>query len=279
MYTFLNHEFVPAEKAFLHVNDLAIQRGYGIFDFFRVINNYPLFLEDYISRFYSSAKEMQLEVPVKKDEFQSVLFELISRNNLPMSGIKVILTGGYSPDAYVLTKPNLIITQQPLKLASDELSDGIKVITHEYMREMPHVKTINYLMGIWTQKKMMEQQASDVLYHQRGEVSEFPRCNFFIVKKDNTLVTPGKNILLGITRKHVLELASRKFNIQESAVTLDDLAQANEAFLTSTTKRIIPVTQVDQQIIGTGKAGSVARELFADLIQLEQQELLESAKK
>lgn len=272
MYTFLNDEFVPAEKAFLHVSDLSIQRGYGIFDFFKVVDNYPLFLDFYLERLYSSASEMRLEIRFTKEEFKSVLFELIEKNNLPMSGIKVVLTGGYSPDAYQLVKPNLIITQQALTFPSDDLGEGIKIITHEYVREMPHVKTINYLMGIWTQQKMKEQKASDVLYHQKGEVSEFPRCNFFIVKKNNTVVTPSKNILNGITRMNVLELARKKFKVHEGVVTLTDVAEASEAFLTSTTKRIVPIVQVEDLRIGNGVPGAVTREVFNDLLQFEYSE-------
>lgn len=269
MYTFLNGEFISAEKAFIHVSDLSVQRGYGIFDFLKIVDNYPLFLDDYITRFYSSASEMRLAVPYTKEEFISLLFELIKKNNMPMSGIKIVLTGGYSPDAYQLVKPNLIINQQELKFPSDQISDGIKVITHEYVREMSHVKTINYIMGIWTQKKMIEQGAADVLYHTNGNVTEFPRCNFFIVKKDNTVVTPSKNILRGVTRKHVLELAAKKYSVVEGSVTLSDIANASEAFLTSTTKRIIPIRQVDSQLIGAGATGPVTKELYNDLLQLE----------
>ena len=269
MYTLLNGEFIPAEKAFLHVSDLSVQRGYGIFDFLKIVDNYPLFLEDYITRFYASACEMRLAVPYTKEEFISLLFVLVQKNNMPMSGIKIVLTGGYSPDAYKLVKPNLIITQQELKFPSDQISNGIKVISHEYVREMPHVKTINYIMGIWTQKKMIEQGAADVLYHTNSTVTEFPRCNFFLVKKDNTVVTPSKNILHGVTRKHVLELAARKYSFVEGPVTLSDIADASEAFLTSTTKRIIPITQVDRQLIGTGVTGPVTKELYNDLLQLE----------
>lgn len=269
MITFLNDEFVQAEKAFLHISDLSIQRGYGIFDFLRVMDNHPLYLPDYLNRFYNSASEMRLELSYSQQEFGNIIHELIQRNNMPLAGIKIILTGGYSEDGFHLAKPNLIIAQQPLKLPSDKISDGIKVITHEFVRDLPHVKSINYLMGIWVQKKMKEQSAQDVLYHIGGEVSEFPRCNFFIVTKDNTLVTPVENILHGITRKNILLLAAKKFNVKEGAISLNDIANAKEAFLTSTTKRIIPITRVDDHTIGTGQPGPVATELFEDLVQWE----------
>ena len=274
VYTFLNQDFVPSDKACLHISDLAFQRGYGIFDFFRVMEGYPLFIDDYLKRFYGSATEMQLEVPYTQEKLKEIIFELIRRNDLPMSGLKLMLTGGYSPDAFHITQPNLVITQQPLSLSQDPvLPKGIKIITHAYVRDSPRVKTINYITGIWLQNKISKQGASDVLYHQGGEVSELPRCNFFIVKPDKTLVTPSKNILYGITRQHVLELAAKKFNVQEGVVTLQDVMEAQEAFLTSTTKRILPITHVDNHLIGTGEPGAVAQQLYMDLIQLEKEEL------
>ncbi|MBX2967549.1 MAG: aminotransferase class IV [Cyclobacteriaceae bacterium] len=273
MYIYLNNDFIEADKAVVHVSDLAIQRGYGIFDFFRVMDNVPLFLEDYIDRFYASAKTMRLDVPMEREAFKSTLFELIKKNNLPMSGIKVILTGGYSPDGFRISKPNLIIQQAAFLFPPDTVQPkGVKIITHEYVREMPTVKTINYLTGIWTLKKMEEQGAVDVLYQMRGEVTEFPRCNFFIVKQDGAVATPAKNILKGITRKHVLALAAKKFTVKEEIITLNDIAQAREAFMTSTTKRIIPIVQVDDKPVGDGKPGQITLTLLHDLIALEREE-------
>lgn len=271
MYTFLNDSFVPDDKAFLHVSDLSIQRGYGIFDFFRVMDNYPLFIEDYLERLYVSAKEMHLKVPYETGQLKSLIFELIQKNNIPMSGIKVILTGGYSPDGYQLAdKANLIMVQKPMSFPPAGFpTEGIKIITHEYLRDKPHVKTINYVVGIWIQNKVLEKKAADVLYHYKGEVSEFPRCNFFIVRKDNTVVTPGENILEGVTRKHVLRLAAKKYKVEIGRVTLDDARAAKEAFLTSTSKRIVPITQIDESIIGEGKPGRVTNDLYDDLVALE----------
>jgi len=272
--TYLNNTFLPEENAYLHISDLAIQRGYGIFDFLRVIDNHPLFLEHYLNRFYASAKEMLLEVPYEREKLTAIILDLIERNNLPVSGVKIILTGGYSPDAYQMVKPNLIITQQALSLSTTSFPKaGIKVITHEFVREMPGVKTINYLTGIRMQQRVLEQQAADVLYHQRGIVSEFPRCNFFMITQDSVVVTPSENILHGITRKNVIELASKKFKVEQRNISVEEIKTAKEAFLTSTTKRILPITQIDSAIIGNGLPGSMTEILFNDLVTLEEQEL------
>jgi len=196
---------------------------------------------------------------------------------MPESGVKMILTGGYSRDGYQPEQPNLIITQQPLKLpASEQIEKGIKVITYEYVRDFPLAKTINYTMGIWLSKMVAEKGASDVLYCKDGVVSEFPRCNFFIVKKDGSVATPDKNILRGVTRMKILSLAAKHHRSESGKITLDDVRNAKEAFLTSTTKRIVPIVQIDDMIIGDGKPGPVTLSLLNHLINLEKSDLRDS---
>ena len=271
MYVYLHNQIIPEEKAFLHIRDLSVQRGYGIFDFFKIKDGHAFFLDDYLNRFYNSAKTMHLEVPHQPDELKSILFQLIKKNNLAESGIKMILTGGYSTDGYQPADPNLIITQHLLTLPDKEqIEKGVKIITHDYVRDLPAAKTINYSMGIWLIDAIKKQNAYDVLYHQNNIVSEFPRCNFFIVKNDSTVVTPAHNVLHGITRKNILKLAAHKYTSAEVNITLDDIYQAKEAFLTSTTKRIVPIVQINNKIIGSGKPGPVTLSLLDNLIDLEQ---------
>jgi branched-chain amino acid aminotransferase len=273
-YTLLNGSFLPSEQAMVHVSDLSIHRGYGIFDFFRVVNNVPLFLSDYLDRFISSAREAHLPMEFAKAALAVGVEELIQRNQMPNSGIKMILTGGYSPDGFHIGNPNLIITQQPLHLPPQPLSHpGIKVITYPYRRDLPQIKSINYMMGIWVQQRMQEQGAMDVLYQMGGEISEFPRCNFFMVDKEGVIVTPDRHILPGVTRKNVLRLAESRYSVREGEVRMEDLPQACEAFLTSTTKRIIPVVQVDDWIIGDGKPGPITLDLLARLLEMEEREI------
>lgn len=274
MYTYLQNKIVPAEKAFLHVRDLSIQRGYGVFDFFKIKDGHPFFLNDYLERFYNSAKIMHLTVPHSHEELESIIYQLIQKNNIEESGIKIILTGGYSEDGYQPAEPNLILTQHPLTLpAKEQIEKGVKIIAHDYVRDLPAAKTINYSMGIWLINQVKIQQAYDVLYYQNNIVSEFPRCNFFIVKKDNTVVTPVDRVLRGITRKNILKLAAHRYKAEEGIITLDDIREAKEAFLTSTTKRIVPIVQINNTLINDGKPGAVSLSLLEDLITLEQDDL------
>ena len=132
-------------------------------------------------------------------------------------------------------------------------------------------------MGIWLIDKIRQSKAADVLYRKGGVVSEFPRSNLFIVKDDNTVVTPANGVLAGITRKHVLGLAASDYQAIEGVVTLEDVYQAKEAFLTSTTRRIVPIVKLDDKVIGNGKPGLVSRTLLAGLVSLEQEDLMAKA--
>jgi branched-chain amino acid aminotransferase len=277
MFAYVRNKIVPFEDAFLHVSDLSVQRGYGIFDFFKISNGHVYFLDDYLDRFYASAKAMNLSVPLGREQLIDIIFALIQKNGLNESGMKLILTGGYSGDGYQPGEPNLLITQQNLTLPPPEqIQTGVRIITHEFVRDIPAVKTINYSMGIWLLEKIKQEKAYDVLYHQNEVISEFPRCNFFIVKDDDTILTPAKNVLSGITRKNILKIAEGR--IFESTVTLADLANAKEAFLTSTTKRIVPIVEVDGKAIGGGKPGKVSASLLEQLIQLERQDEKQNAR-
>ena len=270
MDAYINNEFISLERAKLHVSDLAIQRGYGIFDFFRVRQGIPLYINHYLDRFYRSADAMGLQCALEREALRGVITELIARNKMPDAGIKMILTGGYSPDAYSPVQGNLIISEHTLTLPSrEQVHRGIKIITYPYRRDIPEVKTINYIMGVWLQTKVKESNAGDVLYHLNSEVSEFPRCNFFIVTKENVLMTPDKHILHGVTRMNVLRTASEKYRVAEERVTLEDVYHAKEAFLTSTTKGILPIVRIDEQVIGSGKPGDVSLDLMRRLSQLE----------
>jgi branched-chain amino acid aminotransferase len=272
MYAFVNDQFLPIEKATLNVSDLAIQRGYGIFDFFKVQNHVPLFLDDYLDRFYNSASIMYLQNIPDREKLKAIIFELIRKNELANAGIKMIVTGGYSADGYQIAPANFIITQHALTLpTAAQVEKGMKIITHEYRRDIPSVKTINYIIGVWLQKKVMENNASDVLYHYENEVTEFPRCNFFIVRNDDTVITPSKNILKGITRKRLLEMTDLK--VVEGTITLQDLNSAKEAFLTSTTKRILPIVQIDDHLVGNGRPGSITQALDTALRAVEKEEI------
>lgn len=267
-WLFLNNEFIRQDEAFLPITDLAIQRGYGIFDFFRTRNNVPLYIDEHIHRFYYSAHKMRLTINLLPPELKEIIYQLIQRNNIPDSGIRISLTGGLSPDGYSIAAPNLFLTQQPFRPTAQK---SIKLILHDYQRELPDVKTINYIMGIWLQPFIKERSADDVLYFKDGLIRECPRSNFFIVTKDNVVVTPASRILKGIIRKKVLEVAKSYFAIEERDITIKDLQQAKEAFITSSTKQILPVVQINDLELNSDSDNAVNYQLSQLLAAEENQ--------
>jgi D-alanine transaminase/branched-chain amino acid aminotransferase len=141
---------------------------------------------------------------------------------------------------------------------------GLRLISYPHQRQMPQVKSLDYLMAIWLQPLIKEKGADDVLYQMNGLVSECPRSNFFIVTQDDTVVTSTQP-LKGIIRMKTLEIARKQFRVEERELSLEEVYQAKEAFITSTTKHILPVVQLDGKMIGDGQPGDVTVMLKMEL--------------
>ena len=263
-YVFINGDFVLKEDAKILITDLSVQRGYGIFDYFKTINNQPIFLDDHLDRFYFSAREMFLPVDIERDALKNILQQLIEKNNLPDSGIRITLTGGYSADGYTLAKPNIFITQLPFSYNKDNFEKGTRLVTYEHQRQLSQVKTIDYLQAIRLQTFIKENNADDVLYFTAAGISECPRSNFFIVNERDEIITPGKNMLAGITRKKILSFTG--LTLIEGSIHPEDITTAREAFVTSTSKIILPVLNINGKAIGNGKPGEITRELFKGML-------------
>ncbi len=262
-YYNVNGAIIPSEKAVLPLADLATLRGYGIFDYFLFKNQQPLFINDYLDRFFNSAHLMHLELPMSKEELRGSIQQLIIKNGLPNGSIRLLLTGGCSLDGYTPTDPNLAIMQYPEAVNNPELyQKGIKLLLAEFKREIPTVKTINYLNGIRLIPELKRKGAVEPLYFFEGHLLETVRSNVFIVTPSGTLMTPNEDILMGITRKKVIEAAREMdIRVQEGTVTLEDLKDAAEVFITGSNKKVMPVTQVDEQIFNRGIPGPVYQAL------------------
>ena len=270
MITYVNGTFVESTAASIPVNDLGLQRGYGVFDFLRVKGKQPLFLAQHIDRLYRSLTHMRLQLPQSKEELTAIIQSLIDQNQLAHSGIRITVTGGASPDGYTPVEPHLIIVQQPIPEPPERmLTSPYKLITHHYRRQLPEVKTTDYLMAIWLQPRIKELDAQDVLYHFNGSVSECPRSNFFIITQENILVTPNEGMLKGVTRGNILSVAKQIMPVEERTVTLEDICTAKEAFISSSTKRIIPVSAVDEFRFSSYSADGFSGRLFEALRLLE----------
>lgn len=272
VYCYNHTQIVPLETGTVSPIDLVVQRGYGIFDFLRVSQNKPLFIDDHLDRFFRSAEIMHLSIPETRAQVKAILFELIEKNNLPSSGCRLLIAGGPAPDGYTIQAPHLLIIQQPLVAPSKELNKkGLYLRSYQHQRQLSEVKTTDYLMAIWLQPWLKSHEADDLLYHYYGMVSECPRSNIFMVTKENLLVTPDANMLKGVTRKQILSLAAENnIRFEERPIKMHEFFQAKEAFITSSTKRITPIRQIDEHCFEPLAPQSLTERIFQLLVEKEE---------
>ena len=143
-------------------------------------------------------------------------------------------------------------------------------MTYQYTRETPYTKTTIYLFPISIQKEIKAAEAFDVLYHDGEFISESARSNFFIITHQGVVVTPDKDALRGITRKHVIEVIRKHFSLEIRPVSIKETMGAREAFITSSTKGVMPVRQVDFWRINKGIIGETTQKIrlhFKDYIE------------
>lgn len=270
--TYCNGSFVQLNEAGISLTDLGLQRGYAIFDFLRVVGSTPLFLEDHLDRFYHSAALMHLTVKESREELRLLIHQMIHANNFEHAGIRILLAGGSSSDGYTITIPTLALIQQPLAAPPETFPmEGIALCSYSFQRQLSTVKTTDYLMAIWLQPWLKEQGGQDILYHQEGYVTECPRSNIFIVTEEGILVTPTFNMLKGVTRKNILSIALEKgIPTEERNFHLEEVHQAREVFITSSTKRILPVNKLDGKDLNSLDANyPVAKILWDELLKKE----------
>ena len=211
---------------------------------------------------------MNMNVDLNRDRLKEIIQQLINKNNIPDSGIRITLTGGYSEDGYSLAKPNLLISQTAFIFNTENFNKGIRLVTYNHQRQLQHIKTIDYLQAIRLQPFIKENSADDVLYHNANAIRECPRSNFFIVNENDEVLTPSKNVLRGITRKKILQFS--EFNIKEADINLKDIDDAKEAFITSTTKNVLPVLKIDGKMIGDGKPGKITSGIYEKLVEIKE---------
>ena len=258
---YIDGKFVSSDQAVIPVNDLAILRGYGIFDFLRTYNGRPLFLEEHIERLKRSAKQIGLDLLWSKTQLIDIVNQTLNKNSHRESNIRVVVTGGTSPD-YITPqgKPRLLVLVTELPEQPQWwYTDGVKVITIYSKRNIPGAKSIDYIPATIALKEARSKNAIEAIYVDReGYVLEGTTSNLFIFRGD-TLITPGKAVLSGITRKVVLKITAETFKTEIRDIAVDELLTADEVFITGSNKEIVPVVKVDDTTIAKGKPGHRTR--------------------
>ena len=260
---YVDGKYVSATEAALPLGDLAIVRGFGVFDFLRTYGHKTFMLRDHVSRLKRSAQQIGLDFPWTLVEIESIVQETNDRNGVGDVGIRIVVTGGLSSNFMLPEgKSALFVMIDPVSPYPAQIyTDGASVITTGMGRIMPTVKSLNYMGAIMAVRDAGKVGAVEAIYRTSdGYVTEGTRSNLFIVQ-DGKLITPKKDILLGITRKAVLEVALGEYDVVETQIPYEDLLAADEVFITGTTKEIMPILRVDETTIGNGRAGESTRDI------------------
>lgn len=262
---YVNGRFVPATEAALPLNDLSIVRGYGVFDLLRTYNGKPFKLREHVQRLANSANAIGLQLPAAPAEIEHIATVTYAHNDISDATIRILVTGGPSENLMLPQgKSTLVVMVNPLApYPAAEFTHGSKVITVQIERFMPAVKSLNYIGAIMAVQQAKAAGAVEAVYRTKdGRITEGTRSNLFAIR-GSQLMTPKDEVLLGITRAVVMEIAEDDFEVVEAPLAYSDLATVDELFLTSTTKEILPVVQVDDQIIGNGAPGPNTQKLMA----------------
>lgn len=264
-YCFLNGKIVPVEEARVSVLDIGLLRGYGIYDGIPAINGKPFRFADHWSRFLSGAHALNLNVPITEEKAERVVKELLEKNGMmKRANVRFILTGGktISGIEYEFEHPTFyIITEKWEKIPDEIYNEGAKLITFRNLRQMPEIKTIDYIRAVNLQDFKKTEKALEILYTYDGEVLECATSNIFLIK-DKTIITAEENVLHGITRKVVLELLATKYKIETRPVYESELKTADEVFITSSFKDIVPIVKIDDYNVSQGQVGPFTREIM-----------------
>jgi len=280
MKVWINGELIDKENARISVFDHGVLYGDGVFEGIRVYGGRIFRCADHVDRLYTSAKTIRLPLAMTKQEITAAIERTVAANGVVNGYIRLVVTRG--PGTLGLDHDKcsggvVFIIAEQLKMYPQEMYDnGMAVIiakTRRITASMipPWAKSCNYLNNILAKAEAIDAGVSEaVMLNTDGNVAEATGDNIFIVS-DGTVITPPPeaDILVGVTRKVVMELAEKLgIPFQERTVTPDQLHAADECFLTGTGAEVIAVTQVDGRAIGSGKPGPITNRLLAAFREL-----------
>lgn len=264
---YLNGTIMPLSDAVISPRDLGFLRGYAVFDVMPVVNGKPFLFEEHWGRLERSASDLGMRIRLTPDKAREVIDHLIRRHSQYESMIvRTVVSGGPSESGIVPEGNETLCIQieEMLPLPRQVYEEGGKIITLEFCRDLPSSKTTTYIMPIRERNRKIGEGAVEILYVKDENVLEASTSNFFIVK-NGKVITAKDGVLSGITRGLVIRLAETAgFPVKEGVIHVADLSECDEAFITASNKRVLPIVQVDEHVIGGGTPGPVSKRLIAD---------------
>jgi len=266
---YLNGNFLPESEACVSVLDRGFIFGDGIYEVMPVYGGKLFRFNEHMSRLQNSLDAIKLHNPLNINEWHKTLIELIRLNGGGDQSLYLQITRGSAKRDHALPKnpkPTLFAMCNELKpLPVDIINEGVAAITLDDIRWLRcHIKAISLLPNILLRQEALDQDAAEAILIRDGQATEGAASNLFAVI-NGVITTPpkGSTLLPGITRDLVLELATNNgLACQENNISLAELQQADEIWLTSSTKEILSVTKLDGHKVADGKPGALYQRML-----------------
>jgi D-alanine transaminase len=273
---YVNGRFVDHAAARVHIEDRGYQFADGAYEVIPVRRGHLIDEIPHLDRLDYSLRELRIGWPISRRAIALVARELVRRNGVREGFLYLQVTRGVAPREHRFPAncpPSLVMTTRRLRpLAASILSDGVAVITLPDIRwSRCDIKSLSLLPNVLGKQQAIDAKAYEAWQVDRdGRITEGTSTNAWIVTADGKLVTRelGPFILGGITRAVLLELlVPRKIAFEERPFSVEEARNATEAFFTSSTNFVVPVTRIDGHPIGDGRPGPITRQLREHLLQ------------
>ncbi len=237
-----------ASKASVPLNDIHYAYGFGVYETVRVVQGTPLFLEEHCRRLMESARIIGLDHMFTVTSVADDALKLIDRNDAKSCNLKIMLVGDPSRERSRL----YILCLNPLFPDRKLYKRGVHVITRHMERPFPHAKTLNMLPSYLANRDAKAAGAYDALLIDRHDcVTEGTSTNFFAMKGRDIFSPPASDILPGVTREKVLQVAhANGFTATEKKLPADSLTGYDDLFLTGTSIKVMPISSIDDTKLG-----------------------------
>lgn len=237
-YFIYNDAIYKTEK----FGELYNESSPSLYEVLRVNCSIPIFLEEHYNRLINSGKIIGYNLELSFDFLKTQIYSLIEKNSVTDHNVKIVINNleKESPNIYIF----FIKTNYPNKSLYDE---GIKTITYNAERDNPNAKIINSDLRHTINNLLKEKNCYEaILVNNEGFITEGSRSNLFFIKDSTLYTTKGKDVLLGITRKRIIELAIKNnIAVKEESVHIDSLKDFSSLFISGTSPKVLPICTVD----------------------------------
>jgi D-alanine transaminase len=267
---YLNGAFLAQEKAQISVMDRGFLFGDGVYEVIPVYNRQPFRLEAHLARLQASLDGIQLANPHSVTEWQDLITRVIAQAEWDDQGVYLQVTRGAGPRDHAFpqqVQPTVFILPMPLTTpAAEAIAHGVHVITAQDNRWLRcDLKVTSLLPNVLLRQISVEANCAETVLLRDGQLIEGSVSSVFIVLAGQLLAVPKSNLMLpGITYDVVLELAvANQMHLRIRPISEAELRQADEIWLTSSTKEVLAATQLDGKPVGGGQPGPMFRRMHA----------------